>query len=31
MGSMLCQIGNEMRMLSVATADALKAFREGIA
>jgi 4-hydroxy-2-oxoheptanedioate aldolase len=31
LGSMLCQIGNEMRMLSVATADALKAFREGIA
>jgi 4-hydroxy-2-oxoheptanedioate aldolase len=31
MGSMLCQIGNEMRMLSVATAEALKAFREGIA
>jgi 2-keto-3-deoxy-L-rhamnonate aldolase RhmA len=31
MGSMLCQIGNEMRMLSTATAEALKEFREGIA
>jgi 2-keto-3-deoxy-L-rhamnonate aldolase RhmA len=31
MGSMLCQIGNDMRMLSVATAEALKTFRDGIA
>jgi hypothetical protein len=30
MGSMLCQIGNEVRMLSTATASALKAFREAI-
>jgi 4-hydroxy-2-oxoheptanedioate aldolase len=27
MGSMLCQIGNDMRMLTVATADALKTYR----
>jgi hypothetical protein len=31
MGSMLCQIGNEMRMLTTATNNALKAFREAIA
>lgn len=31
MGSMLCQIGNEMRMLTAATSSALKAFREAIA
>lgn len=31
MGSMLCQIGNEMRMLTTATSNALKAFREAIA
>ena len=30
-GSMLCQIGNEIRMLTAATADALKAFRDAIA
>jgi 2-keto-3-deoxy-L-rhamnonate aldolase RhmA len=28
MGSMLCQIGNEMRMLTAGTAEALKAYRE---
>jgi 4-hydroxy-2-oxoheptanedioate aldolase len=31
MGSMLCQIGNEMRMLTTATANALKAYRDAIA
>jgi 4-hydroxy-2-oxoheptanedioate aldolase len=31
MGSMLCQIGNDVRMLSAATAEALKAFREAMA
>lgn len=31
MGSMLCQIGNDMRLLSVATADALKTFRAALA
>jgi 4-hydroxy-2-oxoheptanedioate aldolase len=31
MGSMLCQIGNDMRMLTTATSNALKAFREAIA
>ncbi len=31
MGSMLCQIGNEMRMLTTATANALNTFREAIA
>jgi 4-hydroxy-2-oxoheptanedioate aldolase len=31
MGSMLCQIGNDMRMLSTSTAQALSAFRDGIA
>jgi 4-hydroxy-2-oxoheptanedioate aldolase len=30
-GSMLCQIGNDMRMLAAATADALAAFRAAIA
>lgn len=30
LGSMLCQIGNEMRMLTTATANALQAFREAI-
>jgi 2-keto-3-deoxy-L-rhamnonate aldolase RhmA len=30
MGSMLCQIGNEMRMLTAATAEALKTFREAL-
>jgi 4-hydroxy-2-oxoheptanedioate aldolase len=30
MGSKLCQIGNEMRMLTTATAEALKTFREAI-
>ena len=30
-GSMLCQIGNEMRMLSAATTAALTAFREASA
>jgi 4-hydroxy-2-oxoheptanedioate aldolase len=31
MGSMLCQVGNDMRLLTTATAQALTAFREGIA
>ena len=31
MGSMLCQIGNDVRMLSAATAEALKTFREAMA
>ena len=30
MGSMLCQIGNEMRMLTTATAEALKTFRDAL-
>jgi 4-hydroxy-2-oxoheptanedioate aldolase len=30
MGSMLCQIGNEMRMLATATAEALTSFREAL-
>ncbi len=30
-GSMLCQIGNEIRMLSTATASALEAYRKAIA
>jgi 4-hydroxy-2-oxoheptanedioate aldolase len=30
MGSMLCQIGNDMRMLGVATAEALATFRKAI-
>jgi 4-hydroxy-2-oxoheptanedioate aldolase len=30
MGSMLCQIGNDMRMLTTATADAIKAFRAAL-
>ena len=30
MGSKLCQIGNEMRMLTTATAEALKAFRDAL-
>jgi hypothetical protein len=28
---MLCQIGNDVRMLSAATTEALKAFREAMA
>ena len=31
MGSMLCQIGNDMRMLAATTADTLKAFRQALA
>jgi 4-hydroxy-2-oxoheptanedioate aldolase len=31
MGSMLCQIGNDVRMLSAATAEALKTFRAALA
>src|SRR5262249_24076237 len=31
MGSMLCQIGNDVRMLSAATAEALQAFRQALA
>jgi 4-hydroxy-2-oxoheptanedioate aldolase len=31
MGSMLCQIGNDVRMLAAATAEALKTFRQAIA
>jgi hypothetical protein len=31
MGSRLCQIGNDVRMLTAATAEALKAFREALA
>jgi hypothetical protein len=30
MGSKLCQIGNEMRMLTTATAEALKTFRDAL-
>jgi hypothetical protein len=31
MGSMLCQIGNDVRMLGAATAEALQTFREAMA
>jgi hypothetical protein len=30
MGAKLCLIGNEMRMLTTATAEALKIFREAL-
>ena len=30
MGSKLCQVGNAMRMLTTATAEALKAFRDAL-
>jgi 2-keto-3-deoxy-L-rhamnonate aldolase RhmA len=30
MGSMLCQIGNDVRMLTAATAEALKTFRAAL-
>jgi len=30
MGAKLCQIGNEMRMLTTATAEALRTFRDAL-